>query len=183
MAILDRVKNILLTPKTEWPVIARETATVQSLYVDYILIIAAIGPLALIFALGSVVAVISYVVSLAMVYLLAWVIDALSPTFGGEKNFVKSLQLIAYSYTAAWVAGIFHLVPFIGSLLALAAGIYSLYTFYLGVPVMKKCPQEKAVVYTIVVVLCGIVAGAVLFNLLFSAIVGGSMMGMMGMGR
>ena len=183
MAILDRVKNILLTPKTEWPVIAGETATVQSLYVDYILIIAAIGPLALIFALGSVVAVISYVVSLAMVYLLAWVIDALAPTFGGEKNFVKSLQLIAYSYTAAWVAGIFHLVPFIGSLLALAAGIYSLYTFYLGVPVMKKCPQEKAVVYTIVVVLCGIVVGAVLFNLLFSAIVGGSMMGMMGMGR
>ena len=84
MAILDRVKNILLTPKTEWPVIAGETATVQSLYVDYILIVAAIGPLALIFALGSVVAVISYVVSLAMVYLIAWVIDALSPTFGGE---------------------------------------------------------------------------------------------------
>ena len=48
---------------------------------------------------------------------------------------------------------------------------------------MKKCPQEKAVVYTIVVVLCGIVVGAVLFNLLFSIIVGGSMMGMMGMGR
>ena len=183
MALVDRVKNILLTPKTEWPVIAGETATVQSLYVDYILILAAIGPLALIFAIGPVVAVISYAVSLAMVYLMAWVIDALSPTFGGEKNFARSLQLIAYSYTAAWVAGIFHLVPFIGSLLALAAGIYSLYTFYLGVPLMKKCPQEKAVAYTVVVVLCGIVAGAILFNLLFSRLVGGSMMGMMGMGR
>jgi hypothetical protein len=183
MALVDRVKNILLTPRTEWPVIAGETATVQSLYVDYILILAAIGPLALIFAIGPVVAVISYAVSLAMVYLMAWVIDALSPTFGGEKNFVRSLQLIAYAYTAAWVAGIFHLVPFIGSLLALAAGIYSLYTLYIGVPVMKKCPQEKAVAYTVVVVLCGIVAGAVLFNLLFSTIVGGSMTGMMGMGR
>jgi hypothetical protein len=183
MSLVDRVKNILLTPKTEWPVIAGETATVQSLYVDYILILAAIGPLALIFAIGPVVAVISYAVSLAMVYLMAWVIDALSPTFGGEKNFARSLQLIAYSYTAAWVAGIFHLVPFIGSLLALAAGIYSLYTFYLGVPLMKKCPQEKAVAYTVVVVLCGIVAGAILFNLLFSLLVGGSMMGMMGMGR
>ena len=183
MALIDRVKNILLTPKTEWPVIAGETATVQSLYVEYILIVAAIGPLALIFAMGSVFAVISYAIGLAIVWLMAWIIDALAPTFGGEKNFVKSLQLIAYSYTAAWIAGIFHIVPVIGSLLALVAGIYSLYTFYLGVPVMKKCPQDKAVVYTIVVVLCGIVVGALLFNLLFSMIVGGSMLGMTGMGR
>ncbi len=183
MALLDRVRNILLTPRTEWPAIAAETATVQSLYVDYILILAAIGPLALIFAMGPVFAVISYVVGLAMVYLMAWIIDALAPTFGGEKNLVKSLQLIAYSYTAAWIAGIFHIVPVIGSLLAIAAAIYSLYTFYLGVPAMKKCPQDKAVVYTIVVVVCGIVVGAVLFNVLFAVIAGGSMMGMMGMGR
>ena len=183
MALLDRVRNILLTPRTEWPVIAGETATVQSLYVDYILILAAIGPLALIFAMGSVFAVISYVVGLAMVYLMAWIIDALAPTFGGEKNLVKSLQLIAYSYTAAWIAGIFHIVPVIGSLLAIAAAIYSLYTFYLGVPAMKKCPQDKAVVYTIVVVVCGIVVGAVLFSVLVAVIAGGSTMGMMGMGR
>ena len=183
MALIDRVKNILLTPKTEWPVIAGETATVQSLYVEYILILAAIGPLALMLAMGSVFAVISYAIGLAIVWLMAWIIDALAPTFGGEKNFVKSLQLIAYSYTAAWIAGIFHIVPVIGSLLALVAGIYSLYTFYLGVPVMKKCPQEKAVAYTIVVVICGIVVGALLFNLLFSMLVGGSMMGMMGTGR
>ena len=30
MALIDRVKNILLSPKTEWPKIAGETATVQS---------------------------------------------------------------------------------------------------------------------------------------------------------
>ena len=44
MTIVDRVKNILIAPKTEWPVIAGETATVQSLYTGYILILAAIGP-------------------------------------------------------------------------------------------------------------------------------------------
>ena len=126
MALIDRVKNMLLTPKTEWPVIAGETTTVQSLYVGYILILAAIGPIAMalrlgLFGMGIGVAVISYIVALIMVYLLAWIVDALAPTFGGEKNFIRSLQLTAYSFTAAWVAGIFHLIPFVGGLLALAA--------------------------------------------------------------
>jgi Yip1 domain len=186
MALVDRVKNILLTPKTEWPRIAEEAATVQSIYVGYVLILAAIGPIAMAISMGTLgvtVAVVSYGVGLVVTYLLALIVDALAPTFGGEKNLVKSLQLIAYSYTAAWIAGIFHIVPVIGGLLALAAGIYSLYTFYLGVPAMKKCPQDKAVVYTIVVVVCGIVVGAVLFNVLFAVIAGGSMMGMMGTGR
>src|SRR5260221_6460035 len=92
MALIDRVKNILVTPKTEWPVIAGETATVQSLYLGYILILAAIGPVAMalrfgLFGMGIGVALISYVVALIMIYLLAWIVDALAPSFGGEKNF------------------------------------------------------------------------------------------------
>ena len=187
MALIDRVKNILLTPKTEWPVIAGETPTVQSMYVGYILILAAIGPIAVavrfgLFGMGIGVAVMSYVIGLLMVYLLAWIVDALAPSFGGEKNFIRSLQLTAYAFTAAWVAGIFHLIPFLGSLLALLAAIYSLYTFFLGAPVLKKCTQDKAVVYTIVVVLCAIVLGGVLSYVLFSVFMGGSMTGMMGAG-
>jgi hypothetical protein len=184
MALVDRVKNILLTPKTEWPAIAAEKPTVQSLYVGYILILAAIGPIAMavrfgLFGMGIGIAVISYVIGLLMIYLLAWIVDALAPTFGGEKNFIQSLQLTAYSFTAAWVAGIFHLIPFIGALLALLAVIYSLYTFYLGVPILKKSPPGKAAAYTIVVVLCGIVLGAVLSWILFS-LIGAETMGVMG---
>ena len=185
MALVDRVKNILLAPIDEWPVIAGEAPTVQSLYTGYILILAAIGPIAMalrggIFGMGLGVAIIAYVVGVGMTYLVAWVVDALATTFGGEKNFVKSLQLVAYSYTAAWIAGILHLLPFIGALLALAAAIYSFYTFYLGVAVMKKCPHDKAAGYTIVVVLCGIVMGVLLFNVLVSVVIGGGSLGMMG---
>jgi hypothetical protein len=187
MTLIDRAKTILLTPRTEWPVIAAEAATVQSLYVGYILILAAIGPIALalrggLFGMGLGIAIISYAIGLVMTYALAWIIDVLAPTFGGEKNFVQSLKLVAYSYTAAWVAGIFHLIPFLGGILALLAAIYSIYTLYLGVPILKKCPQEKAAAYTIVVVISGVVLGAVLFNLLFSLIIGGSMTGTMGSG-
>ena len=105
MLQIDRLKNILLSPKTEWPVIAGETATVQSLYVGYIMILAAIGPIALalrfgIAGAGITFAIANYLVSLAVVYLLALLVDALAPSFGGEKNFIRSLQLVAV--TAAW---------------------------------------------------------------------------------
>ena len=200
--LVARARNILLTPKTEWPVIAGEPTSVSQLFTGYVLILAAIpavagfikvsvigmavpfmGTIRLGMGAGIGQMLLQYGLALGMTFVLALIIDALAPTFGGEKNLVKSLQLIAYSYTAAWIAGIFHIVPVIGSLLAIAAAIYSLYTFYLGVPAMKKCPQDKAVVYTIVVVVCGIVVGAVLFNVLFAVIAGGSTMGMMGTGR
>jgi len=184
MALVDRVKNILLSPKTEWPAIAGEAATVQSLYVGYVLILAAIGPIAMAIrggVLGATVALISYGVGLAVTYLLALIVDVLAPTFGGEKNFMQSLKLTAYSYTAAWIAGIFNLIPGIGGIIGLIGAIYSFYTFYLGVAVMKKCPQDKAIAYTIVVVICGILLGFALGGALMSMLVGGGI-GMMGLG-
>ena len=61
----------------------------------------------------------------------------------------------------------------------LLASIYTFYTFFLGLPAMKKCPGDKAVAYTLVVVVCGFVVGALLSGVLMSTMVGGSMMGMM----
>ena len=69
MNLVDRIKNILLSPRTEWPTIAGETATVQSLYVGYILILAAIAPLALLIRSGGAaiaVAIAQYVVALVI---------------------------------------------------------------------------------------------------------------------
>jgi hypothetical protein len=185
MALVDRVKNILLTPKTEWPKIAEEEETAQSIYTGYVMILAAIGPIAMAIvggAIGATVAVVSYGISLGVIFLLALIIDALAPTFGGEKNFVQSLKLIAYSYTAAWVAGIFHLLPFLGGVIGLLAAIYAFYTFYLGVPVMKKCPGDKAVGYTIVAAICAFVLGALITGLVMTTIGGGAGMGMSGFG-
>ncbi|MEP7182810.1 MAG: Yip1 family protein [Betaproteobacteria bacterium] len=186
MALVDRVKNILLTPKTEWPVIAGEEATPQSIYVGYVLILAAIGPIAMAVRggmFGITAGIFGYAVSLVVTFALAWIVDALAPTFGGEKNFVQSLKLVAYSYTAAWIAAVFNILGAIGGVIGLLGAIYAFYTFYLGVPVMKKCPAEKAIAYTIVVVICGIVLGVVLGGFLMTAILGGGMMGGTGLMR
>ncbi len=185
MALVDRVKNILLAPKTEWPKIAEEAATAQSLFVGYVMILAAIGPIALTVrggVIGTTAALLGYAIALGVTFVLAHIVDALAPTFGGEKNFLQSLKLVAYSYTAVWVAGIFNLLPFLGGVIGLVAAIYTFYTFYLGVPVLKKCPGDKAVAYTIVVVICALVLGVVLGGILMSAVIGGGMMGAMGLG-
>ncbi len=47
MALVERVTNILLKPKVEWPRIAEESATTSSVFTGYVMILAAIGPLAL----------------------------------------------------------------------------------------------------------------------------------------
>ena len=113
----------------------------------------------------------SYAVALIMVYVLAWVIDALAPSFGGEKNLVRVLQLVAYSFTAAWLGGIF-ICCNLGGLISLAATIYSIYTFYLGAPSQEVLRGEGRRVHD-----RGrdraIVLGAVLSWVLFAAVGGG----------
>jgi hypothetical protein len=97
--------------------------------------------------------------ALVITFILALIVDALTGTFGGTKDFTAALKLAAYSYTAAWIGGIFNILGLLGGVLALIAAIYSWYTFYLGAPVLKKCAPDKAVPFTIVVVLCGIALG------------------------
>ena len=189
MNVVDRVKNILVSPKQEWSTIAVEPATVQSLYVGYIMILAAIGPLAVVVrglsfgsALGLPFAIGIYLLSLVAVSIVALIVDLLAPTFGGQRDFVGSLKLVAYSYTAVWIAGIFRLIPAIGGIIGLIAGIYSIYTFYLGAAPVKKCPVDKAVSYTIIVLICNIVlfwlVGLMVMPTMFGGAAAVSTMGM-----
>lgn len=171
--VIQRAKDILLKPRETWPVIAAEPATTQSIYMPYVLLLAAIGPVAQFLggqifgygalgityhpplgtALGS--ALLSYGMTLASVFILSLVIDGIAPNFGGEKNQVQALKVAAYSATAGWIAGIFGLIP---SLAILGiVGLYSLYLLYLGLPVLMKVPQDKALGYTAVVVVVAIV--------------------------
>jgi hypothetical protein len=163
MNMVERLKGILLAPKAEWPKIAAEPMTTQGIYTGWVMILGAIGPLAMLLGFGSVgFAITQYVVTLAMTAIIALIVDFLTPWFGGQKDYVAALKLSAFSYTAAFVAGVLHVLGAAGGVLILAASIYAWYTFYLGAPVLKKCAPEKAVAFTIVVVLCGMVLGAVI---------------------
>lgn len=179
MILSERVKNILLQPDREWTVIEKETTTVSQLYRSYILILAAVGPVASIIGLaifgiitpfggayalpfGSIIghALVSYFLSLAGVYVFGLVINALAPTFLGTKNEIQALKVAAYSSTASWLAGIFMLVPPLAFLQIL--GLYSLYLLYLGLPLLMHAPKEKALIYTVVVMVVGLLLMALI---------------------
>lgn len=182
-SLLQRAKAILLKPREEWPVIEGEAASIASIYKSYIIPLAAIGPVAgfihailfgnsffgithrpsFLSALST--AVVSYIFTLIGVFLMALVIDFLAPRFGGTANRTNAFKLAAYSATAAWVAGAFQLVPGLGMLTIL--GLYGLYLLYVGIPVMMKAPDDKAVIYTVAIVVVGAIAGMI-FSLILA---------------
>ena len=180
MRLIERVKNIIVTPKTEWDVIAAEPAQPAAIVTGYVLPLAAVAAIATFIGLcvvgismplmgtvrigimwGLVSAIYNIVMAVVMVFVLAFIIDALAPTFGAQKNMLQAVKVAAYSYTPVWVASVVTIVPLLGVLVLLAA-IYAVYLLYLGLPRVMKGPQEKAAGYTAVVVLVGIVVGIII---------------------
>ncbi|MDQ3487894.1 MAG: YIP1 family protein [Acidobacteriota bacterium] len=179
-ALQARVTNILKDPKREWPVIAAEPTTTEKLYSSYIAPLAAIPAIATFIGYsivglslpfvgtvrvgiirGLVSAFVSYVVSLVLVYVAAMVIDWLAPKFESTPNQIQALKLVAYSYTAAWVAGVVMVIPAL-AMLGVLGGLYSIYLFYVGLPVMMKTPESKVVPYMAVSAVSVIVMGIIL---------------------
>jgi hypothetical protein len=182
--LVDRVKSILLKPAETWGVIAEEPATVGGLYTGYAMILAAITPIAGFiggqvfghsffgvtyrppFIGGLVSAILQYVLALVGIYILALIVNALAPSFDGQKNQVQAVKVAVYAYTASWVAGIFGLIPALAPL-ALLGGLYSLYLLYLGLPPVMHAPQAKAMGYTAVTVI-----SAIVITIIIGAVVG-----------
>jgi hypothetical protein len=174
MNLVDRAQRILRSPRTEWEVIDNEPTTPAQLFTGYAMPLAAIGPIAQIIGysvfgvsvpfaghyrvpIGSAItsALVTYVLALAGTYVLGLIIDALAPTFNGQRSQIQALKVAVYSSTASWLAAIFHLIPGLRVLTIL--GLYSLYLLYLGLPVLMKSPRDKAVGYTAVVIVAAIV--------------------------
>jgi hypothetical protein len=179
MNLIERAKAILLKPAETWPVIDAEPATVASIYKDWLVIMAAIPAVCTFIGLSVIGAgmfgygfripiayglesmVLRYVMSLVGAFVIALIVDALAPTFGGTKNQVSALKVVAYGGTASYVAGFLSILPSL-SLLGLVAACYSIYLIYLGLPVLMKCPKDKAAGYTAVVIIIGILAAIVI---------------------
>lgn len=184
MSIVDRAKNIMMTPKTEWQAIASEEPNVGQIVSGYVIPLALIPAIAAMLGYGLIghgavssftggiaMAIIGFVVAVGGVYLTAYVVDLLAPSFGSQKNFGRAIQLVAYSYTPAWVAGILNIIPVLG-VLVLIASIYGLYLMYLGFPHTMETPEDKVVVYMVVSIIVLIVVYFVLTALLTAIVFG-----------
>ena len=197
--LLARVKNIVLSPKTEWPAIASEPTTAPQLYVGYVV------PLALLAALlgflkisvlgvesafgsrfrmpigsGLEFTAMMFVTALFGVLVIGLIIGALAPTFSGTKDQRQALKAAAYSLTPAMLSSVLAWSPILATLLQLLAGCYGIYVLYLGLPVLMRSPQERAFGYTASVVACTILVGIVFAALNSAAHSGGARQGFLG---
>lgn len=194
MNLVDRVKNIIVTPKTEWDVIAAEPTPPKQLVMTYVLPLAAIAAVAgfisasLIgtsflggtyrtpFVWGLVLAIYQFVMAVVSCFVVGFIIDALAPNFGGQKNFEQAFKVAVYAYTPGWLGQVLGIIPLLGWLLGLLLALYGLYLLYLGLPRLMKNPEDKTIVYEIVVVVVAIIVSIVIATIgtLFT---GGAMMG------
>jgi hypothetical protein len=167
MKLVSRVMGLILTPEKEWSIIESERLSIRSLYQHYIVFLAAIPPFAsflgvwlfgfsrgplgeahVSFGSGLFRAVVQYGLSLPMIFIVAFVISMVAPSFEGRTDDTRALALTAYSFTPAWLAAVFGLVPGLRWLDIL--GLYGVYIFYLGAPRMLKCPKDHVDVLTLV---------------------------------
>jgi hypothetical protein len=190
-SLIERIRNITLTPKSEWLVIAAEPTSVAQLYTGYVMPMAAFaaimsfirmsvigvglpfgGTIRTPLASGIVSSVVTLILGLIGLYLVGFIINLLAPTFSGVRNQRQAMKTAAYSLTPAWLGTALTFLP-LGSLLQLIAGIYGIYVLYLGLPVTMRSQQHKTAGYTAAIVACSILAG-----ILYGAV--GAVLGGMG---
>ena len=186
MDLVQRAKAMVLSPAAEWRAVEPESGDAGYLFANYVAILAAIPPVCTFLRRGLFgwggprlghmhhfgffsslfAAVVHYLVAFVVIYVMAVIIDGLAPTFSGQKNQQNAMKLAVYSMTPAWLAGVFALIPGLGFLRFLAL-LYSIYVFWLGLPILMKPPQDRLGPYALAVIVCGIVLSFVV-----SAIVG-----------
>jgi hypothetical protein len=104
---------------------------------------------------GLIAAIVSYVLSFAIVYAIAIIIDQLAPRFGAQKDFGNALRVTVYSFTPYWVAGLCQLIPglrFVGYVVA----FFGVYLMWTGLPRLMKVPADKAIVYVVAAIVCAV---------------------------
>jgi hypothetical protein len=174
MNLMDRIKGILLQPQAEWGKIGSEPGDAGFLVSNYVAILAAIAPICtfigtsiigvggvrLGIGLGLFRAVVVYVLTLIGFFVVGYIIDFLAGTFGARKDLQSAMKVSAYAPTAAWLAGVFNILPALSFLSIL--GLYSLYLLYTGIGALMKPASSSALIYTIAVIVCAIIVWVVI---------------------
>jgi len=168
-SIVARIKNILMDPNHEWEVIRREELTVAEVYTRYLFAAAAVPALA--HFIGQIISVYStlpiaqipigiskavglvalyYALWLGSVYVTAFLINQLAPTFRSTANLANAVKLAGFAWVAVWAAGILLVVPMLRQLLVLAL-FYAIYILHLGLPKLMATPHDQAIPFTVVI--------------------------------
>jgi hypothetical protein len=192
MSIITRAINMITKPAEEWQVIANEPASVSGLFTGYAMILAllpvlgsllfvgllgmgtaSLGAMGMSMGFGVIagMAIVGYVIGLALIWVMSFLINAIVPSFNGKQDMTQATKLMVYAATPTWVAGILSGIPIVGFLLGLAAIGYVVYLIYLGLGPVLQVPQDKLAGMTVVSVLIYIVLWFVLTIIITGAVI------------
>lgn len=165
--LTERVKGILASPRAEWAAIAGEPASPMDIWSGYVIPLALIGPAAFAVAqvgfgtsfpmvgvvkaalvTGVAAALLIFAFALVQVAVLAWAIHAMAPKFQAKPDRLAALQVVAYSMTPVWLAGILYLVPPLAFLWVFAA-FYAVVLSVFGIGTLMRCAPPQALGYAL----------------------------------
>lgn len=169
--LLRHVFGLLTHPDEEWRSIRREHEPPRRVYVAYVLLLAAIGPVCAYIStahLGWTVgndrliklteisafqlSVLTYLAILVGVFALGYAVNWMARTYGAreEHNAAYGIALAAYSCTPLFIAGfaLLYPVPWFNALVFMVAAFYGAYLMYDGLPIVMGIPKEQAIMYS-----------------------------------
>ncbi|MGB6538282.1 MAG: Yip1 family protein [Xanthobacteraceae bacterium] len=171
-----RAFGVLVDPPGEWAKIAEEPDDPALLMIRYTALLAIIpavcgflgacvigsivpgaGAVRAPFFYSALGTVFGYLECLALVVLLALIVNIGAPLFTGRRNFAGALKVAAYAFTPLWLAGIFLLLP--GLRFLMLTGFYGVYILAAGLPRMMNAPAGKTPGFTalVVVLVCALI--------------------------
>ena len=190
--IVERVKQIILSPRETWETIKTEETTVTGLFKEYLLLLAAIPAGAMFlgnwivgfwvpkgtpwlvpifskairFSFGKSLssAILWYLLTIAGIWLVGMIISYIAPRFGSSHDDVKGFKVAVYTFTPFLAVGILFLIPTL-QIVAALAGLYGIYLMYIGLPIVMETPKEKSLAYFIT-----IAVAIILISLIIGAI-------------
>lgn len=163
-SLIGRARAMLFHPEQVWDAVAVEQSTPSDLYRNYVIPLAIIPPACALLGVlvfrgyqiasigvrpslltSAIEAVMNFALTVVLAFVLAVVIEAVSPLFGGVRSRAQAFKLVAYSGTAFWLAGILALYPALSWPAAVLGGLYSLYTMNLGLPKLMKVEEGRSI--------------------------------------
>jgi hypothetical protein len=157
--IWNRIKLIITNPNSEWEKIYNEPNDQTEIITKYAIPLIALGAITTFIGKaamevysvyeGFMLAITYFISTLAGIYISAIVISELAPNFETKKDYSASLKLIVYSATAslaaAVVASLHPGLSFIGLF-----GLYSVYLFWIGLPIILGTPEDKKIGFVLI---------------------------------
>jgi hypothetical protein len=182
--VVDRAKRIITDPVGGWSDVKGYSYDFKGVIIGYAAVLGVIPAVAgfihsciigygglgitvrLSFFSALQLAVVTYLQSLLMVAVAAFVLEAVMPKVGGTIAKTPAAKLVAFAGTAAAVASIGNVIPYLGWFIMLAGTILSIYTYWNGFKVMVDVPADKRnkafALSTVAVIVAGFVIGLVL---------------------